>query len=74
MVKIGKETFTLPAEMPYDAVRHSVKGEMDETILALFEGDKKAEARFYAQKLTNDDVEALITGLLEIYGAADAGK
>lgn len=73
MVAIGEETFTLPVEMSYDVLRLAARGDMDGAILALLGGDQDAANRLYSQKLTMDDLEALIDGASEMYGVG-AGK
>jgi hypothetical protein len=70
-LELGDEMFELPVEMPYDLIRLASEGDLHGALASLFDGDEDAMKRLYAQRLSMDDLEALVKGASEIYGVGE---
>lgn len=70
-IRLGGETFELPAELPMEYVWRSIEGEDREALGTLFNGDLE---RFLATNPTKDDIVALIAGIPALYGMGSEGE
>lgn len=66
------ETFSLPAELPYDWAEASALGNLRVAFAALL-GDEEA-ARFFEAAPTLKDLEEMNDGIGALYGIGDAGE